>query len=803
MPGLVVGANGRGTGMANRLAFDIGLHVNMAVADMSELEKETRRQTMAACAMFDRKWALLMGRPTAIKTQDVGVDVLPRVSGPPFEDSSLGTMASHATINRQMFELLELAGKVADFQNSTYGAAHLFSSKAAEDRAYLHFIGLERLFHNWYRRLPENLTWKPVNIKSAHMGFFILHQQFHVCMILLHRPWAKYGPMSLDGTVAARYPSPGSPTQGDETSLPSWMAPLPHHDNRASMSRSMCTQHAIRIARIFWHHRQRFDGKRVVLTSIQHAGTAALALMAALAHKSAELDHHSNLRYLQVLSTAIYEMSHLYQPAARMYQLLKSMLVDIRSEMVKSGGFDVSTLVGRYQGNNVAFGSNQWTAGASTRVPTDRFVGGQEDGRESKRRRLSSLSSVDFSCISPSFLTNTDQGRPTPSASSQSQAINPAALDQTPSEPGTFDLDFFHASFVDFINTGGDGPNTQDWPPANPDTSVPVLIPTVSGDLSAVGDDVDNAPAPTKEERMTTNPPPPADAPNQAPTASIDDDTAVDKTIEDWLAEPTKPAAPATTNDSHPQPPTTITTPQPTHLPKPDPMPSPTQPRNSLSHATADGTPICRDPYVLSLETELGIGFGLGPDTATTTAAAGGSSSHTTAAERADTIHVRIADGMDWLAAAAAATSTGGGSSTNNSSSSSGGSGRTPPKPNLKQPSADGSSPSPRDARSGSSTTVGEVAPPPPMTPVTLDELVQSVEEAVGSARARARARAAAGGVGGGNVGGSGSGSNGGGGCGGNGGGSGGGSGSGTAMGGCDGLSPAGGRNRELDFLML
>ncbi|KAL2130541.1 hypothetical protein VTI74DRAFT_6239 [Chaetomium olivicolor] len=37
--------------------------------------------------------------------------------------------------------------------------------------------------------------------------------------------------------------------------------------------------------------------------------------------------------------------------------------------------------------------------------------------------------------------------------------------------------------------------------------------------------------------------------------------------------------------------------------------------------------------------------------------------------------------------------------------------------------------------------------PPAPVTPVTLDELVQSVEEAVGSARARARARAAAAGA--------------------------------------------------------
>ncbi|KAH6623429.1 fungal-specific transcription factor domain-containing protein [Chaetomium tenue] len=778
------------SGMANRLAFDIGLHVNMAMADMSELERQTRRQAMTACAMFDRKWSLLMGRPTAIKTQDVGVDVLPRVSAPPFEDSNLGTVASHATINRQMFELLELAGKVADFQNSTYGAAHLFSSKAAEDRAYLHFIGLERLFHNWYRRLPENLTWKPVNIKSAHMGLFILHQQFHVCMIILHRPWAKYGPMSLDGTVAARYPSPGSPSQGDETSLPSWMAPLPHHDNRASMSRSMCTQHAIRIARIFWHHRQRFDGKRVVLTSIQHAGTAALALLAALAHKSAELDHHSNLRYLQVLSTAIYEMSHLYQPATRMYQLLKSMLVDIRSEMVKSGGFDVSTLVGRYQGSNTAFGGNQWTAGASTRMPTGRLEGIEEDGRESKRRRLSSLSSIDFSCISPSFLTNTDQGRPTPPASSQSQSINPTALDQTPSEPGTFDLDFFHASFVDFINTGGDGPNAQDWLPADVETSVPVLIPTVSGDLSVVGNDTDNAPAPANKEPRITTPKPPTDTPDQVSAATPDDDdTAVDKTIEDWLAEPTKPAAPATTKDSHPQPPsTTTTTPQPTQLPKPDPVPSATEPRDSLSYATADGTPICRDPYVLSLETELGVGFGLGPDTVPTT-----SSNPTTTTEGADTIHVRIADGMDWLAAAAAATTS------NNTTNNSNGTGRSPPNPKLK-PTPAASSPSPRPtttttttttSSSGASATGGAGAtevPPAPMTPVTLDELVQSVEEAVGSARARARARAAAGGsaVGQGS-------------------GMGVGVGAGAGVGAGEGAlsSPAGGRNRELDFLML
>jgi hypothetical protein len=741
--------------------------------------------------MFDRKWALLLGRPIAIKMQDVRVDMLPRVTAQPLADSGLATVATHSAINRQMFELLELAGKVADFQNSTYGAAHVFTSKAAEDRAYLHFIGLERLFHNWYRRLPENLTWKPANIKSAHMGFFMLHQQFHVCMILLHRPWAKYGPMSLDGAVAARYPSPGSPDQEDGTSLPSWMAPLQHHDNRASMSRSMCTQHAIRIARIFWHLRQRFDSRKVVVTAIQHAGTATLALMAALAHKSAELDHHSNLRYLQVLSSAIYDMSHLYQPAARMYQLLKTMLVEIRSEMVKSGGFDVSTLVGRYQAssssNHMVFGSNHWANGADgAHPPADRLESIQEEDRASKRRRLSSLSSIDVSCLSPSFLSNMHQTCPTPPGSSQHHdTSNPAALDQAPSESSTFDMDFFHASFVDFINTGGDGPASQDWKPPNNDNSAPIFIPTASGDISCISNDAANPDLQPTGPSVTTTTPPPAPT-----TPATDDDTSVDKTISDWHAQPSKATVVPTTPNST----TNQTPPPPQHQPQQQPQPSeysalsPTDPEpaphrhGNLTHASADGTPICRDPYVLSLETELGIGFGLGPDPSPPAASTASSLDHNRGeadAAAGGTIIVagggggdamdpmEAIDAIDWFAAAAGG---GGGAS-------------------AASPAATATTQSPAGL-GGSGGGVAGVSPvggEVPVTPVTLDELVLSVEEAVGSARARARARAAA----------SRSGSS---------AGVGGSTGRGS-VGGGDGGSGSGGspvvRNRELDFLVL
>ncbi|KAK4124498.1 hypothetical protein N657DRAFT_680477 [Parathielavia appendiculata] len=756
------------SGMANRLAFDIGLHANTTGAGLSELEIHTRRQVMAACVIFDRKCALLLGRPTAIKAQDIGVDVLPTVTEKSSVDTTIATVATPAAINRQMFELLELAGKVADFQNSTYGLGHLFPTKAAEDRAYLHFVGLERLFHNWYRRLPENLAWKPLNIKSAPMGFFMLHQQFHVCMILLHRPWAKYGPLSLDGAVAARYPSPQSPGREDGSSLPPWMAPLQHHDNRASMSRSMCTQHAIRIARIFWHHRQRFDGKRVLLSVVQHAGTAALALMAALAHKSAELDHQSNLRYLQVLSSAIYDMSHLYQPAARMYQLLKTMLVEIRSEMVKTGGFEVSAFVGRYQGSNSSgriFGSSHWPAAAdNASLSTDRLETIQEEDRAVKRRRLSSLSSVDLSFLTPSFPIAALQGCPSPAGSSQSQGtVNPMTLDQNPGESGTFDLDLFHSSFVDFVNSGGEGVTSQDWAPhnapQNTEAPLPMLIPTASGDLSLVSCNGNGA-APKSREPSTniTSPPPPASTltiPLPVSAAVVDDDdTTVDKTIEEWLAEPSKPAitAPADTlqqpaaHDSNLQ--TEISVPATINA-------SPPSIHGHLSHATVDGTPICRDPAILSFETELGVGFSLGPDTTTTlnpsASSSSSSSSSDIVASDGDTVEAAI----DWLSTttttsppvAACAVSM---SATTTTAADEVGVGVGAPEADVR----------------------ATVAVVPPMTPVTLDELVQSVEEAVGSARARARARAAATG-GGGNCG-----------------------------NGAGAVSPAG-RNRELDFLSL
>ncbi|KAJ4403623.1 hypothetical protein N0V85_005052 [Neurospora sp. IMI 360204] len=322
------------SGMANRLAIDIGLHVNVPDSDSEVLtaEEPLRRRVMTACVLFDRYWALLLGRSPSIRHRDIGIELglKPRkgtamaTASPTTPFDMVTSQSPEISLHQHLLELMSIAAKILELQNQHDYAESLFANNKAGEEAYQRLFALDRKLQAWYRRLPDFLAWTPANIQAAPVGFFMLHQQFHTCMVLLHRPWAMYG--NEDGS---------NPTMsyGQSTgSLPG----ISHH-HRVAIARRMCTQHAIRVARIFWHHRLRFDGRRLPIFAIQQAGTSAIALMAALANRTTEVDQQSNLRYLQVLSAAIYDMCYIYQPAARMYRLLKSMLVDIRNEVVVTG----------------------------------------------------------------------------------------------------------------------------------------------------------------------------------------------------------------------------------------------------------------------------------------------------------------------------------------------------------------------------------------------------------------------------------------------------------------------------------
>ncbi|RKK99420.1 hypothetical protein BFJ70_g17499 [Fusarium oxysporum] len=172
------------------------------------------------------------------------------------------------------------------------------------------------------------MTWKPSNVKTAPYSFFLLHQQYHVTMILLHRPWAKYGSISGDNASTGSHPSPdsdrmanpdspghhlGHATEGSSMSTDDRQRAV--HGSRTSLARGICTQQAIRVGRIFWQHRQRFDGRKIFITGIQHAGTASIALIAALAYQRSEPNCQTYIGYLEILSDAVSDMSPTYHPA--------------------------------------------------------------------------------------------------------------------------------------------------------------------------------------------------------------------------------------------------------------------------------------------------------------------------------------------------------------------------------------------------------------------------------------------------------------------------------------------------------
>lgn len=192
-----------------------------------------------------RYWALFLGRPTGMKNADLEIYSLSK------QFERLGTckpVGPEKSLETQIYEalidLMELAGKITENMDPLKQ-----NSEPIVDRnQYLRMAALDREFSTWYARLPEQLRWTPANIATAPFSFFLLHQQYHSSLILLHRPFALYDDQSNTG-----YEGNGP------------------DDHFSALSRTVCTKHAIRVARIFWQHRQRFDTKQIFVTGLQHA----------------------------------------------------------------------------------------------------------------------------------------------------------------------------------------------------------------------------------------------------------------------------------------------------------------------------------------------------------------------------------------------------------------------------------------------------------------------------------------------------------------------------------------------------
>lgn len=296
------------SGMAYRLCFDIGLHLDRSGSGVSESDNEIGRMTLWACVIFDRYWALFLGRPTALKPDDLEIYELSRQfdrlgTSPPGSEKSL-----ELQIYQALFELMEMAGKITSI-------THQCSSRVADqDRLmYMRMAALDSELERWYARLPEMLKYTAENAATAPPSFFLLHQQFYSTMIMLHRPFAGYDDI-LD-------------SQGERRVRDAASSGVKH---LSALSHATCTTCAGRIAQIFWQQRQRFDTRRIFVTGLQHSGNAATALVAAIASSMDRAANDRSMRYLECLIAVMEDMSEPYQPAQQMATIFKVVFQELR-----------------------------------------------------------------------------------------------------------------------------------------------------------------------------------------------------------------------------------------------------------------------------------------------------------------------------------------------------------------------------------------------------------------------------------------------------------------------------------------
>jgi hypothetical protein len=102
----------------------------------------------------------------------------------------------------------------------------------------------------------------------------------------------------------------------------------PNLDHYSTLSRTICFENAIRVARIFQIHRKRFDTRQIFVTGIQHAGTAATALIAAITQIRDPEERVRPLQHLRILADALKAMSPTYHPAERMSNVLEDVCLE-------------------------------------------------------------------------------------------------------------------------------------------------------------------------------------------------------------------------------------------------------------------------------------------------------------------------------------------------------------------------------------------------------------------------------------------------------------------------------------------
>ncbi|KAF7562913.1 hypothetical protein G7046_g1230 [Stylonectria norvegica] len=257
-------------GGACRLAFELGLHSDskgLGSTALSQVDLEIRHIAFWSCFSLDRQWALYLGRPQMIKTDDV-------TAKKPEHTSST---SEELEISIVWANLLEIVGVICDALNGVQTTKHRVASLDQKLRDWN--SSLDTPFH-YHRRQTPSIS--------------LLHMQYSAAAILLHRPLATFGSSPPN-------PSPSS-----------------------KVSKDICVHHACLIAQYLQHYQEHHGSVLTMSWIVLHMiATASTTLIANLSENGAGSGVARQLSCLQTCIRALTELEKSHIPTRRVRKVIQ------------------------------------------------------------------------------------------------------------------------------------------------------------------------------------------------------------------------------------------------------------------------------------------------------------------------------------------------------------------------------------------------------------------------------------------------------------------------------------------------
>ncbi|RFU26049.1 hypothetical protein B7463_g10288, partial [Scytalidium lignicola] len=175
------------TGLATRMAYDLGLHLDVQKPSLRPEDMEIRRRVFWGTFISDKLQSLYMGRPVSIQLRDsqVSIELLDTMEElelwSPYVDTKLptATQGSFEPIPIYSISTFQQLCLLSKLMTRIINRFYFIGAQASDAQASLQV--LDRALVSWYKNLPSSLTFQPwssdwsIASKAVTPNIMILH----------------------------------------------------------------------------------------------------------------------------------------------------------------------------------------------------------------------------------------------------------------------------------------------------------------------------------------------------------------------------------------------------------------------------------------------------------------------------------------------------------------------------------------------------------------------------------------------------------------------------------------------------